>query len=133
MISIESSETNKKRALKIQDKFVLDWVNAKSMAQSMTNLSRIFNAKSMAQSMTNLSQIFSALFLLFLFVLDLVTDWVNAKSMAQSMTNFQCFSLLNILPLLSLFRLNIQNCFLRNVRWLMQCRHDVISVYDVDK
>ena len=54
VISIERSETNKKRALKIRDKFVLDWVNAKSMAQSVTNLSRIFNAKSTAQSVTNI-------------------------------------------------------------------------------
>ena len=44
MISIEWSVTNKKRALKILDKFVTDWVNAKSMAQSVTNLSRIFSA-----------------------------------------------------------------------------------------
>ena len=34
MISIERSVTNKKRALKIRDKFVMDWINAKSMAQS---------------------------------------------------------------------------------------------------
>ena len=33
MISIEKSETNKKRALEIRDKFVSHWANAKSMAK----------------------------------------------------------------------------------------------------
>ena len=36
--------TNKKRALKIQDKFVTDWAIDLALTQSETNLSRIFSA-----------------------------------------------------------------------------------------
>ena len=36
--------TNKKRALKIQDKFVMDWATDFALIQSETNLSRIFSA-----------------------------------------------------------------------------------------
>ena len=49
MISIERSETNKKEHWKSETNlsrtmnFVMDWANAKSMAQSVTNLSWIFS------------------------------------------------------------------------------------------
>ena len=43
-ISFYKQKKKKKSALKIQDKFVMDWVNAKSMAQSVTNLPWIFSA-----------------------------------------------------------------------------------------
>ena len=44
MISIERSVTNKKRALKIRDKFVTDWAIDLALTQSVTDLSWIFSA-----------------------------------------------------------------------------------------